>query len=103
MDLPNGTYIARLKETLLPIRGKNSLFYTSQTNNFVMDKNDAANNHIGKKYTHDRDKIILINSDRALIYAPLQEHPFFEPIHQDIGILSFSIITLDRSWRTSLI
>ena len=44
-----------------------------------------------------------MKSGKALIYAPFQETPFQEPIHQYSGNLPYDILTLERVWVTSLI
>ena len=76
MDLGNGTSISHKKVTPLLDVGKTLLFYTAQYQDFVITVNYVAKHHIGMKYIHDGYQIILMKSDKTLIYSPFQETPF---------------------------
>ena len=102
-DLSNVTSIAHWKLTPLLDGGKSPPFSTAQHRNFVMAQNGVAKHHNGKKNIHDGDKIILMKSGKALVYAPFQEPPFQEPIHQYSGNLPCYILILGRVRIPSLI
>ena len=60
-----------------------------------MAENDVDKKHSGKKYIHYGNQIILMKSDKSLIYAPFQEPLFQELIHQYSDKPPCSILNLD--------
>ena len=75
-DLPNCTTTNQMKDTLLLDGGENFLLSTAHDHDLLMTVYDVNKHQIGKKYIHDVDQIILINSGKAHINVH-----FEEPLH----------------------
>ena len=85
MELPNGTSIDHWKTNPLLNGGGNLLFSRAHNCDFLMTLNNVSKHHIGKKYIHDGDHIILIKYEKSPVYAPFYEPPFQEPVHNNSG------------------
>ena len=103
MELPNGTSIDHWKTNPLLNGGGNLLFSRAHNCYFLMTLNNVSKHHIGKKYIHDGDHIILIKYEKSPVYAPFYEPPFQEPVHNNSGYLLCGILTVDWVYVSSLI
>ena len=94
-NITNGDIIDHLNETLLLHINDNLRLYIAQTCEFGIADIDVANNFNNKQYIHAGDWVILMNSDKALMYKNLQGSTNKDPYN-----IIHVIINWDHQWES---